>query len=76
MFVLKSNSSRIFGGWSIHASHLDSRLKRRDAHKTCALLCLLLAGEISRGGCFAGYAADDRSTAVAVTSGEQSGEFG
>jgi hypothetical protein len=47
MFVLQSNSSRIFGGWTIHLV-LDSfqRLKRRDAHKTWALLWLLLAEDI------------------------------
>jgi hypothetical protein len=49
MLVLQSNSSRILGGWTIHASHLDSfqrLVKRRDAHKTCALLWLLLAENI------------------------------
>jgi hypothetical protein len=48
MLMLQSNSSRIFGGLTIHADHLDSfqRLKRRDAHKICALLWLLLAVDI------------------------------
>jgi len=49
MLVLQSNSSCIFGGWSIGASMMVTwtalRLKRRDAHKTCALLWLL-AGDI------------------------------
>jgi hypothetical protein len=49
MLVLQSNSSRILGGWTIHAGHLDSfqrLVKRRDVHKICALLWLLLAEDI------------------------------
>jgi hypothetical protein len=46
---LQINSSHIFGGWTINAGHLDSfqrLVKRGDAHKTCALLWMLLAEDI------------------------------